>query len=166
MDKTKFFTPTKIKNFLSCKYIVYNEFYKKDLGISKKQKTKNDELRLKKGNEHEDNYFLQLKKKYKKTIDLKKNNLDYSKRFKETLMAMQDGYEVIRGGVLIQEDWVGETDFLIKTTDLKSKFGNFSYVVHETKNTKKTKVDHIIQAGIYTLMLESVQEIQSASFSI
>ena len=166
MDKTKFFTPTKIKNFLSCKYIVYNEFYKKDLGISKKQKTKNDELRLKKGNEHEDNYFLQLKKKYKKTIDLKKNNLDYSKRFKETLMAMQDGYEVIRGGVLIQEDWVGETDFLIKTTDLKSKFGNFSYVVHETKNTKKTKVDHIIQAGIYTLMLESAQEIQPASFSI
>ena len=126
MDKTKFFTPTKIKNFLNCKYIVYNEFYKKDLGISKKQKTKNDELRLKKGNEHEDNYFLQLKKKYKKTIDLKKNNLDYSKRFKETLMAMQDGYEVIRGGVLIQEDWVGETDFLIKTTDLKSKLINFS----------------------------------------
>ena len=41
MDKTKFFTPTKIKNFLNCKYIVYNEFYKKDLGISKKQKTKN-----------------------------------------------------------------------------------------------------------------------------
>ena len=166
MKKNKFFSPTKIINFLNCKYIVYNEFYKKDLGISKKEKTKNHELRLKKGDEHENSYFKELKKKYKKVIDLKKDSRDYPKRFKETVKAMEEGHEIIRGGVLMQGNWVGETDFLFKVLDSKSKFGSFSYVVHETKNTKKTKVEHVMQAGLYTLMLKDIQESTPIFFSI
>ena len=166
MDKAKLFSPTKIKNFLNCKYTIYNEFYKNDLGISKKEKTKNHELRLKKGDEHEDKYLKELKKKYKKIIDLKKDSRDYTKRFEETVKAMKDGYEIIRGGILMQNDWVGETDFLVKDLNSKSNFGSFSYVVHETKNTKKTKVDHIIQAGLYTLMLKDVQGSAPSFFNI
>lgn len=161
----KLLSPTKLKNFLSCKYIIYNEVFKEDLGISKKEKSKTDLLRFKKGDEHEDNYFKELKKKFKNTIDLKKNSKDFKSRFEETVNAMKDGYEVIRGGVLKSEEWFGETDFLIKENK-KSKLGDYSYIVHETKNTNKTKIDHVIQAGVYSSMLEEIQNLKPYYFSI
>lgn len=36
----KFLSPTKLKNFLSCKYIIYNEAYKDELNIKKKEQKK------------------------------------------------------------------------------------------------------------------------------
>ena len=161
----KFLSPTKLKNFLSCKYIIYNEAYKDELNIKKKEKSKTDLLRFKKGNEHEDNYFKKLKKKFKNTTDLKKDSKDFKGRFQDTLKAMKDGFEVIRGGVLKSGNWFGETDFLIKI-DGKSKFGNYAYIVHETKNTNKTKPDHVVQAGVYSSMLEEIQEYKPDVFAI
>ena len=78
---------------------------------------------------------------------------------------MKEGFEVIRGGVLKDKEWFGETDFLIRE-NTKSKFGDYSYVVYETKNTNKTKVDHIIQAGVYCDMLEQAQGLRPKTFSI
>ena len=52
---------------------------------------------------------------------------------------MKNGCEVIHGGYLKKDKWRGEFDFLIKNNNLSSKFGNYSYEVIDTKNSKKTK---------------------------
>ena len=50
--------------------------------------------------------------------------------------------------------------------DLKSKFGDYSYEVIDTKNSNKPKPDHIIQLGMYTYMLEETQGVLPKRFKI
>ena len=79
---------------------------------------------------------------------------------------MKEGYEIIRGGYLKKDKWIGEFDFLEINKKLPSKFGNYSYEVLDTKNTSKAKTDHIIQIGMYTFLLESIQGVLPKIFTI
>ena len=79
---------------------------------------------------------------------------------------MKEGWEVIHGGYLQRDKWRGEFDFLIINKDLKSKFGDYSYEVIDTKNSNKPKPDHIIQLGMYTYMLEQTQGVLPKRFTI
>lgn len=79
---------------------------------------------------------------------------------------MKEGYEVIRGGYFIDNKWKGEFDFLEINRNVKSKLGDYSYDVLDTKNTNKVKPDHIFQVAIYAELLEKVQGIQSKNFYI
>ena len=49
-------------------------------------------------------------------------------------------------------------ELLIILKNLKSKFGDYSYEVIDTKNTSRVKVDHVIQVGMYTYLLEQIQD--------
>ena len=166
MSIKSLFSPSKIKSFLNCKYILVNDFYKDEKDLKKKKISKTNELRFKKGFDHEDKYFALLKKKYKKTINLRDPKKKNEERFKETIDAMKKGYDVIRSGFFIDEDWIGETDFLIKTDKKKSKLGDYSYEIYDTKNSNKVRDDHVIQVGVYCVMLEKIQGVLPEKFYI
>jgi len=155
-----------IKNYLNCEYIIFNEINEKKLNLKKKEKTISSELRFKKGNIHEDNYLQLLKNKYKKVIDIKNLKISREEKFDKTISCMKEGYEIIRGGYLKKDKWIGEFDFLEINKKLPSKFGNYSYEVLDTKNTSKAKTDHIIQIGMYTFLLESIQGVLPKIFTI
>ena len=155
-----------IKNYLNCEYIIFNEINEKKLNLKKKEKTISSELRFKKGNIHEDNYLQLLKSKYKKVIDIKNLKISREEKFDKTISCMKEGYEIIRGGYLKKDKWIGEFDFLEINKKLPSKFGNYSYEVLDTKNTSKAKTDHIIQIGMYTFLLESIQGVLPKIFTI
>ena len=155
-----------LKSYLSCKYTIFNEVNEKKLNLKKIELSKNDQLRLEKGNIHEKNYLKELKKKYKKIIDLKNTKLSKEEKVPKTIQAMKEGWEVIHGGYLQRDKWRGEFDFLIINKDLKSKFGDYSYEVIDTKNSNKPKPDHIIQLGMYTYMLEKTQGVLPKRFTI
>ena len=155
-----------IKNYLNCEYIIFNEINEKKLNLKKKDKTISSELRFKKGNIHEDNYLQLLKSKYKKVIDIKNLKISREEKFDKTISCMKEGYEIIRGGYLKKDKWIGEFDFLEINKKLPSKFGNYSYEVLDTKNTSKAKTDHIIQIGMYTFLLESIQGVLPKIFTI
>ena len=55
-----------LKSYLSCKYTIFNEINEQKLKLKKIEISKNDQLRLAKGDEHEEKYFKYLKRKYKK----------------------------------------------------------------------------------------------------
>ena len=129
-----------LKNYLSCRYIIFNEINEKNLGLKKIELTKNDKLRLEKGNFHEENYFSELKKKFKKVLDLKTKKISQEEKILKTLEAMKDGYEVIHGGYLERDKWKGEFDFLVINKKLKSNLGEYSYEVIDTKNSNKPKL--------------------------
>ena len=160
------YSPSMIKNYLNCEYIIFNEINEKKLNLKKKDKTISSELRFKKGNIHEDNYLQLLKSKYKKVIDIKNLKISREEKFDKTISCMKEGYEIIRGGYLKKDKWIGEFDFLEINKKLPSKFGNYSYEVLDTKNTSKAKTDHIIQIGMYTFLLESIQGVLPKIFTI
>ena len=160
------YSPSMLKSYLSCKYTIFNEVNEKKLNLKKIELSKNDQLRLEKGNIHEKEYLKELKKKYKKVIDLKNSKLSREEKVPKTIQAMKEGWEVIHGGYLKRDNWRGEFDFLIINKDLKSKFGDYSYEVIDTKNSNKPKPDHIIQLGMYTYMLEETQGVLPKRFTI
>ena len=159
-----FYSPTMLKKYLSCKHIIFNEKYEKELKLKRKPHSNIDQLRFDKGNIHEAKYFEKLKKKYSKVKDIKKlKNVD---KFKETLNAMKQGYEIIYGGWLTDGKWSGEADFLEINKKNKSNFGDYFYEVIDTKNSKKIKGDHIYQTGVYYDLLKKSQGIPSENLYI
>ena len=107
------YSPSMLKSYLSCKYTIFNEINEQKLKLNKIEISKNDQLRLAKGDEHEEKYFEYLKNNYKKIIDIKTLNIKKEEKIIRTVNAMKKGYEVIYGGYLERDKWRGEFDFLI-----------------------------------------------------
>ena len=116
IDEKIQFSPTDLNNFVSCKYIIKNDLLAKDLKLQKKDNTADQKLRIEHGNKHEKNYLKILKDKYKKniTIDPKQPSL---KKFKDTIDALKEGYDLIYKAYLRADDFGGELDFLLKTKE-------------------------------------------------
>ena len=160
------YSPTMLKKYLSCKYIIFNEINEKKLNLKKIAFNTNDKLRLERGNDHEREYLKELRKKYKKVIDLKNSEKTKEEKISKTIQAMKEGWDVIHGGWLKKDKWSGEFDFLILNKENKSKFGDYSYEIIDTKYSNKPKPDHIIQLGMYTYMLENTQGALPKHFTI
>jgi len=163
-NKKNFYSPSMLKKYLSCKHIIFNEKYEKELKLKRRENTILDQIRFDKGNLHEEKYFQKLKKKYKKVKDIKK--LKDVDKFDETIKAMKDGYEIIYGGWLTDGLWRGESDFLEINRNKKSNFGDYSYTVIDTKNSTVIKGDHIYQVGVYCDLLKKAQGVFPDSFFI
>ena len=160
------YSPSMLKSFLNCKYTIFNEINEKTLKLLRKEKGFSDLKLLERGNAHEEDYFKILKDKYSKVINIKPLKLTQQEKFKKTIESMKEGFDVIRGGYLVHEDWLGEFDFLIKVKNSKSELGDYSYEVIDTKNSLKIKVDHVIQVAMYSYLLEQVQGILPENFHI
>jgi predicted RecB family nuclease len=162
------YTPTLFKSYLNCKYIIFNELNAEKLGIKKKEITKSNRRLFEKGDKFEEDYFNHLKKEYSKIIDIKDHQSLKEDREKKTIECMQEGYEVIRGGYFYDDKkkWNGESDFLIINKNVKSKLGNYSYEVFDTKNSTRVKTEHIFQITIYEHLLRKIQGIQNKNFYV
>jgi uncharacterized protein len=160
------YSPSMLKSFLNCKYTIFNEINEKALKLVRKEKGFSDLKLLERGNVHEEDYFKILKDKHSKVINIKPLKLTQQEKFKKTVESMKEGFDVIRGGYLVDQEWLGEFDFLIKVKNSKSKLGDYSYEVTDTKNSLKIKVDHVIQVSMYSYLLEQVQGTLPDNFHI
>ena len=87
-----FYSPTMLVNFINYKHFITDEFNEKIFNLKKSEKTIVDNLRIEKGLIHEEEYFNQLKKKYKKVKNIKKlKNLSNKEKIKETITALKGG---------------------------------------------------------------------------
>lgn len=154
----KFLTsPSDLNNFVSCKYLVQNEIKFLSKEIRKNEESIDQKLWKEFGIKHEKKHFDLLKKYYKKNISIKQD-LTEEERNKKTLEAISKGYDLIYHAYLIDGDFRGEADFLIKV-DTTSDLGNFSYEVYDTKVSRKPKPRHIYQITAYSSMLSKIQGI-------
>ena len=61
--------------------------------------------------------------------------------------------------LLIDENFRGESDFLIKTNEIKSDiFGDYSYEVYDTKISRNLRPSHINQIMAYSFMISKIQK--------
>ena len=92
------FSPTMLRRYLSCKYKIFNEINEEKLKLKRIELKTNDKLRIERGNIHEKEYFKELKKKFKKTLNLKDQKLTKEEKISKTVQAMKEGFEIIFGG--------------------------------------------------------------------
>ena len=144
------YSPTDLNNYVACKYIIKNDLSAKDLGLKKKVKSADLKLRIEYGNEHEKKYLKVLSQKYKKTIEIDPKQ-PKNKKYEETITAIKSGYDVIHKAYLLNDNFGGEVDFLVKIKS-KSKLGDFSYEVYDTKITKTLKPKHVLQTTAYSFL--------------
>ena len=93
------FSPTMLRRYLSCKYKIFNEINEEKLKLKRIELKTNDKLRIERGNIHEKEYFKELKKKFKKTLNLKDQKLTKEEKISKTVQAMKEGFEIIFGGL-------------------------------------------------------------------
>ncbi len=108
------------------------------------------DILIARGKEHEDAYVSYLKKKGFTTVDLE------GKPMEATIEAMGKGIDVITQGILTSGIWLGKTDILLKVEG-RSKFGNWSYEVQDTKLAQNTRASTLLQLCLYTDLLEALQ---------
>lgn len=104
----------------------------------------------KRGDEHEAAYVEHLRKKGLTVVDIRNKPLE------ATLEAMQKGFDVITQATLTEGNWLGKADILLKTEG-KSRFGDWSYEVQDTKLAQNTRAATILQLCLYTQLLEILQ---------
>ena len=154
--KNKFYTsPSDLNNFVSCKYLIKNEIKFLNKEIKKNEESFDQKLWKEFGLKHEKKHFKLLSAKHKKNISIKQD-LDEKERNKQTLAAIKKGYDLIYHAYLIDEDFRGECDFLIKSS-MPSDLGDFSYEVYDTKISRKPRPRHIFQITSYSHMLSTIQ---------
>ena len=160
LKNNKFFiSPSDLNNFVACKYTTKNEikFHKGE--IRKNNEAVDSKLWKRMGLKHEAKHFNILSKKYKKNISIPQD-IDEKERFNLTIKAMKDGYDLIYHAFLIDENFRGESDFLIKTKEIKSNvYGDYSYEVYDTKISRNLRPRHINQITAYSFMISKIQKI-------
>ena len=150
-----FTSPSDLNNFVSCKYLIKNEIKFLNKEIQRNQESIDKKLWKEFGLRHENKHFKFLKEEYKNVISIKQD-LKEEERFKQTLEAIKEGFDLIYHAYFIDDNFRGEADFLIKT-DTKSNLGNFSYEVYDTKVSRKPRPRHIYQITAYSSMLSKIQ---------
>jgi predicted RecB family nuclease len=101
---------------------------------------------IQRGQEHEAAYVEFLTKQGHSVVNLNGQNVD------ATLAAIEKGVDVIIQAKLEKAPWMGYADILIKVPG-KSKFGDWSYEVQDTKLSQNTKAATILQLSLYTEIL-------------
>jgi predicted RecB family nuclease len=143
---------TDLSNHLNCNHLT--ELNRQVADGELKKPYRNDpaiEVLVKRGQQHEAAYVEYLRKKNLTVVNLQGKSAD------ATGQAMSDGIDVIVQAKLEDKQWMGFTDILIKVPG-KSKFGNWSYEVQDTKLAQNTRAATILQLCLYTDLLAKHQQ--------
>ncbi|MBU1916285.1 TM0106 family RecB-like putative nuclease, partial [Patescibacteria group bacterium] len=111
------------------------------------------ELLLERGLLHEDRMLADLKFETVGTGSTEQ-------RFARTQELMTAGVERIYHGILLDENLSGEPDFLERSNDASSKFGDYHYVPMDVKSAERMSEGMRMQLSFYADLLERVQGIR------
>ena len=155
IKKDQIFTsPSDLNNFVSCKYHTFNDLHEYKNGLKKKEPPEDMKLWRRYCVEHEKKHFKLLQKKYLNNITIDPTKSD-DERYKNTISAIKSGYDLIYKAYFIEGKFRGEADFIIKNKQ-KSKIGDYSYEVYDTKITKKLKPKHVLQITAYSHLISKL----------
>src|SRR5215210_6551171 len=112
------------------------------------------ELVARMGDEHEQRYLTSLRARVPTIVELTRESPDL-----DTLTAMRTGALAIYQAHLVDTDWHGYADFLIRSVGV-STFGDYLYVPWDTKLAKSAKPYFLIQLCAYTDLLEKIQGVR------
>ena len=158
------YSPSDLVTFLGCRHASVLDVKALSGDANKAKISEMGQLLGKKGLEHENAYFQQLKAEGKSVVEIPKGS-NLQERAKLTLEAMQSGADIIYQAVLFSAPWQGDADFLIKC-DNPSNLGNFSYEVLDTKLARAAEPKNIMQLCVYSELLADLQGASPANMHL
>lgn len=166
VNKKIVFSPSDMSTFFKSPFAAWMERYCFEKPHEKFEIEEDPTMKLlaHKGNEFETSYFSELKKKYKKVIEIKRSK-DFAESLQGTISAMKSGADIIYQAALGHEEFAGYADFL-KKIDTPSKLGNYSYEIVDTKLAHSTKPEYILQLSCYTEMVAQIQGLIPTKFHV
>lgn len=108
-----------------------------------------------KGIAHERQYLESLRTAGRRIVDIPANGT-LRDRMALTRGAMASGAEVVYQGALLDGQWRGYADFLVKVPG-SSKLGSYVYEPVDTKLSLAAQPKHALQLSVYAMLLESEQ---------
>lgn len=155
------YSPTDLNRHLACHHATHLENQAKRGLVEKPHFAKPVmEVLAQRGIEHEEAYVSFLKEQGKtmsEPVDLDDKGREVFKASQARLRdAMESGMDVIVQAHLIDGEWHGYADVLLKVEG-ESSLGSYHYEPLDTKLTLETKGATILQLCIYSLVLEKVQ---------
>jgi predicted RecB family nuclease len=142
---------TDLSNHLSCAHLT--QLHRQvALGELKKPSWRDPSLDvlIQRGHEHEAAYVKFLSNKGLAVVNLNGQSTE------KVVEAMQQAADVIVQASLHDGQWMGYADILLKVPG-KSKFGDWSYEVQDTKLAQNTRAATILQLCLYSDLLATVQ---------
>lgn len=158
-DGVVLYSATDLVNYLECEHLTSLDLI--DLETPLPRTADSDEAKLiqAKGYSHEADFFEQLKARHFRVIDIAATKGSNAQKVAATILAMQDGYDIIFQATLQDGCLIGHADFLRKVC-VPSSLGSWSYEVLDTKLARSPKAKFIIQLAYYSAMVAKVQGVE------
>jgi uncharacterized protein len=158
-DGSYLFSPTDLVNFLGCYHAIVLDLRSFSEQLEADDPSETDILLQRKGLAHEASYLRTLRDQGKTVAEIS-TNLPAAERVRRTLDALRAGTDVVYQAALLEGQWGGFADFLIKT-QRPSDLGDFSYEVIDTKLAKSPDAKHVVQLCVYSDLLATIQGVMS-----
>ncbi|HUP23108.1 MAG TPA: TM0106 family RecB-like putative nuclease [Thermoanaerobaculia bacterium] len=110
----------------------------------------------KRGLEHERAYLEHLRAQGHAIVELPESGPSTAELAQRTRQAMAEGADVIAQATLLDGQWMGRADVLLRV-DRASALGDWSYEVVDTKLARETRAGTILQLCLYTDLLGRLQ---------
>ena len=153
------YSPTDLVNFLGCSHNTALDIRQLESPIALSQR--DDEylaLLKKKGDDHERAYLDALRAEGLSIAEIDSSATD-EQRVIRTRRAMADGVDIIYQGALLEAPWRGYSDFLKRIDGNRTKLGEYSYEVVDTKLSRSAKPKHVVQLSVYSALVAREQGI-------
>jgi uncharacterized protein len=150
---------TDLANHLACRHLSHLDLQLAH-GLRQKPKSYRADVAIlqERGAEHEAAFLRHLEAQGRKITRLA-DRPDEGGAFEQTLGAMRDGADVIVQATLLDGDWYGRADVLLRV-EKPSRLGDWSYEVWDTKLARETKAGSVLQICLYSDLLETVQGVR------
>ncbi len=166
LGTTIIFSPSDLNHFLECEHLIQLDRARDEAG-SARVRDALAELLAAKGQEHEQAWLEKFRAEGRSVvvIDAPAGERDWQRDAGRTQQAMRSGAEVIYQGVLVDEEWHGISDFLVRV-DRPSTLGAWSYEAWDTKLARHSKPYFILQLCFYTEQLANLQGVEPLSMHV
>lgn len=163
------FSPSDLNGFLECEHLTTLDLARCRADLPRPElEDAEAALRKRLGLEHEQAWRTRFVNEGRTVVDIEHPGSDPSRwtaRAADTLAAMRGGADVIYQGVLVDEDWRGIADFLVRVTAL-SAFGAWSYEAWDTKLGRHAKPTYALQLAFYSDQIARLQGITPRSMCV
>ena len=154
-----FFSPSDLNAFVECEHLTVLELRRLRGQLDfVAPPNPQAELVVEKGRRHEDAFLAALEAEGKTVarIELDEERWDLERAAAETLAAMRTGVDVVYQATLLEGDWRGFADFLLRVEG-KSELGSWHYEPADTKLARHVKPYFILQLCFYAQVLGGLQ---------
>jgi predicted RecB family nuclease len=152
------FSPSDLNHFLECEHLVRLD-RARDPDTPRGGRDEHAELLARKGAEHERAWLERFIAEGRRVAVIDCSDRNWERGAAETMAAMREGVDVVYQGVLVDGDWRGISDFLVRV-ERPSDLGAWSYEAWDAKLARRAKPYFVLQLCFYTQQLTRLQGIE------